>query len=136
MNPIRKSLLAIAVFCSLAFGCASARALTVDELAGTYQGTSVATLPNGATFNANLTVTFKRNGKIQTFATVNGQTIKTKGKYQFASDDLILGNFPTGEFVAFVDVKGETLTFTILARSNADGSVISERTTATLIKKL
>ncbi len=135
MTNFRKNYLAALTFCLLFMVSRSASALTAAELAGVYQGTSTATLANGATISANLTITFKPAGNVKTVATVNGQTNTSKGKYQFVSDDVILGSFPSGEFTAFVTVNGRTLTFTLLVKAS-DGSIISERTTATLTKKL
>ncbi len=135
MSNFRKIFLAVLSFGLLSVAGRSASAMTAADLAGVYQGTSTATLANGATISANLTITFKPAGNVKTVATVNGQTSMSKGKYQFVSDDVILGNFPSGEFTAFVDVNGQTLTFTLLVKAS-DGSIISERTTATLTKKL
>lgn len=112
-----------------------AKALTNEDLAGVYQGTSTATLANGATISANLTITFKAKGNVKVVSTVNGQTSTSKGKYQFVSNDVILGSFTSSEFTAFVDVSGQSLTFTLLVKAS-DGSIISERTTASLVQKL
>lgn len=45
----------------LAFSAASARALTADEIAGIYKGTSTATLANGVSITASVTITLKPN---------------------------------------------------------------------------
>ena len=135
MSNFRKISLAFLAFSLLFVAGRSASALTAEDLAGIYEGTSVATLANGAQISANVKITFKAKGTAKVVGTVNGQTSTSKGKYQFVSDDVILGNFPSGEFTAFVTVDGQTLTFTLLVKAS-DGSIISERTTATLTKKL
>ena len=131
-NSISILIFAVAVFTLTATG----RALTPEDLAGTYQGTSTATLANGAVITASVKLTCKSTGQIKTVSVVNGQTGTAKGTYSFASDDVLVGNFPSGEFTAFVKVDGQTLTLTLLVKSATDGSIISEKTTATLIKKL
>ncbi len=133
--PFRFSALTSLLAALLILWASPARALTSDDLAGIYKGTSTATLASGATVSADLTITFKAKGNVKVVATVNGQTNTSKGKYQFVSDDVILGNFSSGEFTAFVDVNGQALTFTLLVKAS-DGSIISERTTATLVQKL
>ncbi len=116
-------------------GCVPAFALTAADLAGVYKGTSVATLANGASVTASVTITLKPKGNIKTVATVNGQTTTSKGKYVFVSDDVLLGNFPSGEFTAIVVPDGDALTLTLLVKT-ADGSIVSERTTLSLVQKL
>ena len=116
-------------------GRATAPALTADELAGVYQGTSVATLASGAVITANVTSTLKASGKVKTVATINGQTNTSKGSYQFVSDDVLLGNFPSGELTAIAVPDGNNLTLTLLVKAT-DGSIITERTALTLVRKL
>ena len=133
--PLRFSALTPLLAGLLIMWVSPARAFTSDDLAGIYKGTSTATLANGATISANVTITLKAKGNVKVVGTVNGQTSTSKGKYQFVSDDVILGNFSSGEFTAFADLSGQTLSLTLLVKAS-DGSIISERTTATLVQKL
>ena len=117
------------------FGCNSASALTNQDISGVYQGTSVATLANGATVTASLTLTLKPQGNLKTVATVNGQTSTAKGKYQFVSEHGITETTNGGEAVALVDLNGSTLTINVLVRLDS-GDIVKEVTTVTLVKKL
>ena len=90
--------------------------MTNQDIAGVYQGTSTATLPNGQVVTGTGTFTFKSNGKFKAKVAVNGQTTAGKGKYQFISEYAISETVDGGEAVAFVDLTGNTLTFNILVR--------------------
>ena len=116
-------------------GSHAAFALTNEDIAGVYQGTSTATLPNGQTATAALTVTLKPGGREKVTAVYNGQTTTSKANYQFVSDDVILGTSATSEFVAFVQQSGSTLTLTILANEGS-GIYVNEKTILTLTRKL
>ena len=135
MNNCRSIALAILTSGLLSLGSHSAFALTNQDVSGVYQGTSVATLPNGATVTANLTLTLKPQGNLKTVATVNGQTSTAKGKYQFVSEHGITETTAGGEAVALVDLNGSTLTINVLVRLDS-GDVVKEVTMVTLVKKL
>ena len=135
MSNFRKISLTILTFGLLFVAGHSASALTNDDIAGVYQGTSVATTSSGATITANLTITFKPTGKIKTVATVNGQTVNGKGRYQFVSEHGISESTNGGEALGFVELDGSTLTFNVLVRLDS-GDVLKEITTVTLIRKL
>ena len=128
-NSIR-SIASILTAGFLTLAASRAHALTLEDIAGTYQGTSVATLPTGQQVTASVTILFKKNGREKVTAIVNGQTSTTKGRCQFVSDDLIVGSFPTSEFTAFADLSGDTLTLTVLAKQSS-GAIVSEVTTLT-----
>ena len=103
-------------------------ALTNDDIAGSYQGTSVATTANGTSVTAQVGFTIKRSGKIKGVATVNGQTVHSKGRYQFVSEYGIAESTDGGEALGFVEQNGSTLTFNLLVRLD-NGQVIKEITT-------
>ena len=133
MNPRPRFLAATFALVCLFLGCtSSAKALTNQDIAGVYEGTSAVTLPTGQTITANLKLTIKPTGKLKTKATVNGQTTSAKGKYQFVSEYGITESTDGGEALGFVDLNGPTLTFNLLVRLD-DGRVLKEITTVTRI---
>ena len=134
-NSTRSITFALAVAFILALSVTPARALTADEIAGIYRGTSVATLPSGERIYADLTATFRRSGNVKVVATVNGQSVTSRGNFRFVSGDVILQEFPTSESVAFVELSGDVLKATLVAKES-NGEIVSEVTTLTLVQKL
>ncbi len=132
----RTTFAALAVVVLFAGWASPAKALTNDDIAGIYQGTSVATLPNGQSVTATVSITLKASGKEKVKATVDGQTATSKGTFVFATDQIIVGQFSTGQFTAFAELNGNTLTLTVLAKQDATGQIVSEVTTLTLMEKL
>ena len=133
-NSIRiVSSLLTAGFLTLAAG--PVHALTAADLAGVYQGTSTATFPNGQVVVATGTITLKPGGNVKGNFTVNGQTVASKAKYTFISENAIYETTAGGTAIAFVDLTGTTLTLNLLVRLDS-GEVVREVTTGTLVKKL
>lgn len=135
MKPVHFVAAFIFTLGCLSLGCQSASALTNADIAGVYQGTSVATLPNGQTATGTGTFTFKSNGKFKAKVAVNGQTTASKGKYQFISEFALVENVSGGEAIAYADLDGNALTFDVLVRLDS-GEIVKEVTTLTLINKL
>ena len=135
MKNIRLSISAIST-AALLFAATPARALTVEDIAGIYQGTSVATLPSGQTVTASVTIRLKNNGHEKVTAIVNGQTSVSKAVFAFASDDIIVGGNSASEFTAFITQNGTSLTLMVLAKELATGEFVLEITTLALVTKL
>lgn len=136
MKNFRKSNASLCLALGLLFIAGrSASALTAADLAGVYQGTSTATFPNGQVVVATGTLTLKPGGNVKGNFTVNGQTVASKAKYTFISENAIYETTAGGTAIAFVDLNGSTLTLNLLVRLDS-GEVVREVTTVTLIKKL
>jgi hypothetical protein len=129
-----KSLLALLAV--LALFTASAHALSNEELAGVYEGPADVNLPGGQNVSATFTNTYRRNGKMKTVLTVLGQTITSKGTYNFAAENILVGTVEGGIVTAIVELDGKALTFTGLTRLDSAGTVIVVRATGTRIKRL
>ena len=135
MKPILSRLCRPALALGLLLASATgARALTLEELTGTYQGTTTVTLANGQTLSYPFTSKYKANGTVKSTATVNGQKVVGQGTYSFVTENLIVGTTTGGTVAIFLDLKNGVLTATGIARLDADGSVLVSHSEATRVK--
>lgn len=108
-----------------------ARALTLEELAGTYQGSGTLTLADGRVIPVSFVSTYKPSGKVKSVTTVNGQRIVGHGRVNLITDHIFTGVADGGTTTGFIEFNGNQLRTVTLTRLDADGSVVIGRAEAT-----